>query len=132
MSFLNNKTNQTMRFTMYIDTLVNLIERRSLIMTDEQIIMRVSDIFSQMEANERLQKLATDNGLDVKNNVTLTEEAKNNLAVTIVSLLLAKRDNDVRYTALTKLGLQKRSIKTAIVNDYKDRAIALVDKYKSA
>ena len=101
-------------------------------MTDEQIIMRVSDIFSQMEANERLQKLATDNGLDVKNNVTLTEEAKNNLAVTIVSLLLAKRDNDVRYTALTKLGLQKRSIKTAIVNDYKDRAIALVDKYKSA
>ena len=101
-------------------------------MTDEQIIMKVGDLFSRMEANERLQKLASDNGLDVKNNITLTEEAKDNLAVTIVSLLLAKRDNDVRYVALTKLGLQKRSIKTAIVNDYKDRAMGLINQYKSA
>jgi hypothetical protein len=116
----------------FTDTLVNLIERRSLIMTDEEIIMRVGDLFSRMEANERLQKLATDNGLDVKNNITLTEEAKDNLAVTIVSLLLAKRDNDVRYTTLAKVGLQKRSIKTAIVNSYKDQAMALIERYKSA
>jgi hypothetical protein len=114
------------------DTLVNLIERRSLIMTDEEIIMKVGDLFSRMEANERLQKLATDNGLDVKNSVSLTEEAKDNLAVTIVSLLLAKRDNDVRYTTLAKVGLQKRSIKTAIVNSYKDQAMALIERYKSA
>jgi hypothetical protein len=51
-------------------------------MTDEEIIMKVGDLFSRMEANERLQQLATDNGLDVKNNITLTEEAKDNLAVT--------------------------------------------------
>ena len=100
-------------------------------MTDEEIIEKVGDLFSQMEANERLQKLATDNGLDVKNTISLTEEAKNNLAVTIVSLLLAKRDNDVRYTTLVKVGLKKRSIKTSIVNSYKDQAIALIDRYRS-
>jgi hypothetical protein len=100
-------------------------------MTDEEIIEKVGDLFSRMEANERLQKLATDNGLDVKNTISLTEEAKNNLAVTIVSLLLAKRDNDVRYTTLVKVGLQKRSIKTSIVNSYKDQAIALIDRYRS-
>ena len=118
-------------FCVFVHTLVNLIERRSLIMTDEEIIEKVGELFSQMEANERLQKLATDNGLDVKNTISLTEEAKNNLAVTIVSLLLAKRDNDVRYTTLVKVGLQKRSIKTAIVNSYKDQAIALIDRYRS-
>ena len=118
-------------FCVFVHTLVNLIERRSLIMTDEEIIEKVGDLFSRMEANERLQKLATDNGLDVKNTISLTEEAKNNLAVTIVSLLLAKRDNDVRYTTLVKVGLQKRSIKTAIVNSYKDQAIALIDRYRS-
>lgn len=101
-------------------------------MTDEEIIIKVGDLFSRMEANERLQKLATDNGLDVKNAVTLTEDAKDNLAVTIVSLLLAKRNNDVRYTTLTKVGLQKRSIKTSIVNAYKDEAMELIKKYKSA
>lgn len=101
-------------------------------MTDEEIIMKVGDLFSHMEANERLRKLATDNGLDVKNTIQLTEEAKENLAVTIVSLLLAKRENDVRYTTLTKVGLQKRSIKTAIVNSYKDQAMELINRYKSA
>ena len=100
-------------------------------MTDEDIIMRVGDLFSRMEANERLQKLATDNGLDVKNSISLKEYSKDNLAGTIVSLLLAKRDNDVRYTTLAKVGLQKRSIKTAIVNSYKDQAMSLIKRYKS-
>ena len=101
-------------------------------MTDEEIIMKVGDLFFFILANERLRKLATDNGLDVKNTIQLTEEAKENLAVTIVSLLLAKRENDVRYTTLTKVGLQKRSIKTAIVNSYKDQAMELINRYKSA
>lgn len=101
-------------------------------MTDEEIIAKVGDLFSRMNANERLQQLATNNGLDVKNNLTLTEEAKDNLAVTLVSLLLAKRDNDVRYTTLVKAGLQKRSVKTSIVNSYKDQAMALIERYKSA
>lgn len=100
-------------------------------MTDEEIIARVGDLFSKMEANERLQKLATDNGLDIKNGITLTEEAKDNLAVTIVSLLLAKRENDVRYTTLARVGLKKRSIKTAIVNSYKDQAMDLIKRYRS-
>lgn len=101
-------------------------------MTDEEIIKKVDILFSRMEANNRLQKLATDNGLDVKNNLTLTEDDKNNYAVTIVSLLLAKRENDVRYTTLKKVGLQKRTIRTSIVNSYKDKAIDLINRYKSA
>lgn len=101
-------------------------------MTDDDIIKKVGELFSRMEANERLQKLASDNGIDIKNSISLTEDAKDNLAVTIVSLLLAKRDNDVRYTTLTKVGLQKRSIKTAIVNSYKNQAMALIERYKSA
>lgn len=101
-------------------------------MTDEEIIKKVDILFSRMEANDRLQKLAMDNGLDVKNNLKLTEDDKNNLAVTIVSLFLAKRENDVRYATLKKVGLQKRTIRTSIVNSYKDKAIDLINRYKSA
>ena len=100
-------------------------------MTDEEIIMKVGDLFSRMEANERLQKLATDNGLDVKNSVTLTEEAKDNLAVTIVSLLLAKRENDANYKELVRVGIQRKSLRSAIVNSYKDKALDLIKMYKS-
>ena len=84
-----------------------------------------------MEENERLQKLAKANGLDVKNTIELTEDTKNNLAVSIVSLLLAKRENDVRYKTLSRVGLQKRTLKTEIVNAYKDKAMELISRYKS-
>lgn len=101
-------------------------------MSDEDIIRKVDVLFSKMEENERLQKLAKANGLDVKNTIELTEDTKNNLAVSIVSLLLAKRENDVRYKTLSRVGLQKRTLKTEIVNAYKDKAMELISRYKSA
>ena len=100
-------------------------------MSDEDIIKKVAVLFSKMEENERLQKLAKANGLDVKNTIELTEDTKNNLAVSIVSLLLAKRENDVRYKTLSRVGLQKRTLKTEIVNAYKDKAMELISRYKS-
>ena len=100
-------------------------------MTDEDIIKKVDILFSKMEENERLQKLAKANGLDVKNTIELTEDTKNNYAVSIVSLLLAKRENDVRYKTLSRVGLQKRTLKTEIVNAYKDKAMELISRYKS-
>ena len=100
-------------------------------MSDEDIIKKVDVLFSKMEENERLQKLAKANGLDVKNTIELTEDTKNNYAVSIVSLLLAKRENDVRYKTLSRVGLQKRTLKTEIVNAYKDKAMELISRYKS-
>lgn len=100
-------------------------------MSDEDIIKKVDVLFSKMEENERLQKLAKANGLDVKNTIELTEDTKNNYAVSIVSLLLAKRENDVRYKMLSRVGLQKRTLKTEIVNAYKDKAMELISRYKS-
>ena len=100
-------------------------------MSDEDIIKKVDVLFSKMEENERLQKLAKANGLDVKNTIELTEDTKNNLAVSIVSLLLAKRENDVRYKTLSRVGLQKRTLKTEIINAYKDKAMELISRYKS-
>lgn len=100
-------------------------------MSDEDIIKKVDVLFSKMEENERLQKLAKANGLDVKNTIELTEDTKNNQAVSIVSLLLAKRENDVRYKTLSRVGLQKRTLKTEIVNAYKDKAMELISRYKS-
>ena len=100
-------------------------------MSDEDIIKKVDVLFSKMEENEKLQKLAKANGLDVKNTIELTEDTKNNLAVSQVSLLLAKRENDVRYKTLARVGLQKRTLKTEIVNAYKDKAMELISRYKS-
>ena len=100
-------------------------------MSDEEIIKKVGDLFSKMEQNSKLYALAKMNGLDVKNNIELTEDTKDNLAVTIVSLLLAKRENDARYSELVKVGLQRKSIKSEIVNSYKDRALELIKSYKS-
>lgn len=99
-------------------------------MSDEEIIKKVGDLFSKMERDQKLHDLAKRNNLDVKNTIELTEDTKDNYAVTVIALLLAKRENDVRYKTLVRTGLQKRSIKAAIVNSYKDKAIELIKSYK--
>lgn len=101
-------------------------------MTDEEIINKLDYLFSRMEDNNRLKKLADENGLDIKNSIELTDEDKDNYAVTIVSLLLAKRNNDQEYQILKRVGLKRREVRTSIVNKYKNDAIDLIKKYKSA
>jgi hypothetical protein len=100
-------------------------------MSDEEIIKKVGDLFSKQEQDSKLYALAKMHGLDIKNNVELTEDTKDNLAVTIVSLLLAKRENDANYNELVRVGIQRKSLRSAIVNSYKDKALDLIKTYKS-
>lgn len=102
------------------------------IMDDDVIFSKVNVLMSKLKQNQDIQELAERNGMDVKNSVKLTEDTSNNIAISIIALLLAKREDDPRYRKLTKMGLKKRSLKTEIINDYKDDAIQLIAKYKSS
>ena len=99
-------------------------------MTDEQIIGCLNDFFAKFEQNRKLQDMALANGIDIKNAVRLTDEQKEALAVAYVALLLAKRERDSRYPILVKAGLEHRSLKAEIINDWKDQAIQLINKGK--
>lgn len=97
----------------------------------DAIFARVQKLFERMHQNQKLQKLAKENGMDVKNNAELTDDTINNLAVSIIALSLAKDANDPRYGKLVNTGLQKRSLKIEIINDYKDEANRLIGEYNN-
>ncbi|MGN1086455.1 MAG: hypothetical protein ACI4Q5_05415, partial [Porcipelethomonas sp.] len=67
-----------------------------------------------------------------KNSVKLTDDTIDNVAISVVSLLLAKRENDPRYQRLVNTGIQKRSLKTEIINAYKTQANQLINRYKAS
>ena len=95
-------------------------------MDNEVIFSKVQELLSKLEENQQLQKLAKENGLHVKNGVDLTEDTMNNIAVSVVSLLLAKQSGDPDYKRLVQTGVQKRSLKTELVNRYKNQANQLI------
>lgn len=95
-------------------------------MDNEVIFSKVQELLSKLEENQQLQKLAKENGLPVKNGVDLTEDTMNNIAVSVVSLLLAKQSGDPDYKRLVQTGVQKRSLKTELVNRYKNQANQLI------
>lgn len=99
--------------------------------SDEVIFSKVGELLNKLKSNQQLQELAEKNGLEVKNTVKLTDDAINNVAISVVSLLLAKRENDPRYRKLVNTGIQKRSLKTEIINTYKNQANQLIERYKS-
>jgi hypothetical protein len=99
---------------------------------DEVIFSHVSTLMERLRSNQKLQQLAEDNGLDIKNSVKLTDDTIDNVAISVIALLLAKRDGDVRYSKLVQTGVQKRSLKTEIVNSYKSQAKQLIEKYKKS
>lgn len=101
------------------------------IMNDDVIFSKVGELMTQLEKNQRLQELATSNGLDIKNTIKLTDENVENVAVSVISLLLAKRSNDPRYKTLVQAGLQKRTVKADIINSYKNQAIQVIKRYKA-
>lgn len=100
--------------------------------SDEVIFSKVGELLNKLKSNQQLQELAEKNGLEVKNTVKLTDDAINNVAISVVSLLLAKRENDPRYRKLVNAGIQKRSLKTEIINTYKNQANQLIERYKSS
>lgn len=100
----------------------------NVVITDEQIFAHVEKIMNNLEANQQLQQLAKDNGLDVKNSLELTNENKEKVAISVVALILAKRAGDPKYDMLVRTGLQKRSVKADIINSYKEEAKQLISK----
>lgn len=101
-------------------------------MTDDAIIGKVGEIMTNLERNRKLQELAKNNGLDVKNTIQFTEDTINNIAVAVVSLYLAKRTGDPDYPALVRAGMQHRKLKSDVINKYKDQANQLIDRYKTS
>lgn len=101
-------------------------------LNEDFIFSKLSEVMNKLKQNQQLQELADANGLNVKNSVKLTDDAINNVAVSVVALLLAKKSDDPRYRTLVNTGVQKRSLKTDIVNTYKNQANQLIEKYKQS
>lgn len=99
--------------------------------SNDFIFSRVGDVMRKLKQNQKLQALAKENGLDVKNTVEFTEDTINNIVVAIVALTLAQRDNDPDYAALVRAGMSHRGIKTRLINKYKDQANQLITAYKT-
>ena len=97
----------------------------------DAILNKVSVLFEKMHQNQKLQQLAEQNNLDIKNAIKLTDDNMMNVAVTLVALSLAKEANDPRYKKLVNTGLQKRSLKLEIINDYKKEANDIIKDYSS-
>lgn len=101
------------------------------IISDDEIFSKVTQLMSKLKTNQQLQELSEKNGLNVKNAVKLTDDTIENVAVSVTALLLAKRDNDPRYRNLVRMGMEKRSLKTEIINTYKNQANQLIERYKN-
>lgn len=100
-------------------------------MENEAIFSKVGEIMKKLDQNQKLQKLASDNGLDVTNTLHLTEETANNVAVAVVALSLAQQENDPDYAALVRAGLSHRKLKTEVINKYKNQANQMIMAYKN-
>lgn len=97
---------------------------------EDYIFSRVGDVMKKLNQNRKLQELATSNGLEVTNTLKLTEETSNNVAVAVVSLLLAQQQSDPDYDALVRAGMSHRKLKVDLINKYKNQANQMIDRYK--
>lgn len=101
-----------------------------MIMNDEEVFEKVKKLMDKLDRDQELQELAERNGLDVKSSIRLNPTTKDNVAVSVLALELARRSHDPKYRNLVQSGLQKRKLKTEIINQYKDQANQLIKKYR--
>lgn len=99
-------------------------------MNEEMIFQRIEKILERMNQKEQLQSLAKEKGLPI-NELELTNDTKNSVVLSVIALMLAKQEGDPRYRKLSDFGMQKRSLKVELINDYKQRANMLLNKYRS-
>lgn len=99
-------------------------------MNEQVILDHIGVILNKMHQNKQLQSLAKEKGLPVKG-LELNDDTEKQLSISVVALMLAKMEGDGRYKRLSDMGMQKRSLKVEIINDYKDRANMLLNKYKN-
>lgn len=98
---------------------------------DEQMIYnRIETILQKMSQKKQLQSLAKSNGIEL-NELELNDDTTDAVVVSVIALMLAKMDEDERYKKLCDFGMQKRSLKVEIINDYKQRANMLYNKFKN-
>lgn len=128
-SFLFSSLGRYYKFIQKGDDHMN--DENQAFLSDEDMIAKVDTLMDRINRNQQLQELSQRNGLDVKNSLILTEDTTNNIAVSVISLLLAQRSNDPRYQTLKQAGLQRRTVKADIINSYKDQANQLIARYKA-
>lgn len=96
-----------------------------------EIFAKIDTVLSGLREQQDLQKLAEKHGLNSRNAVKLTDDTIDNVLVAVIAQLLCKRSEDPRYNKLVTQGISKRSLKTEIINDYKNQAIQLINQYKT-
>lgn len=99
--------------------------------SDVDIFRKTTEVLDKLEQNQQLQQMAYENGIDTKNSCRLTAATKENIAVCVVSMLLAKQNNDPLCNDLVRFGMQHRNTKAQIVNKYKNEANALIKRYRN-
>lgn len=108
------------------------MEDESMFMNDEEVFDKVKKIMDKLDKDQELQELAERNNLDVKSSIRLNPTTKDNVAVSVLSLELARRAHDPKYHNLVRSGLQKRKLKAEIINQYKGQANQLIQKYRES
>ena len=103
-----------------------------MLMNDEEVFEKVKKLMDKLDRDQELHELAERNGLDVKSSIRLNPTNKDNVAVSVLALELARRSHDPKYRNLVQSGLQKRKLKTEIINQYKDQANSLIKKYRDS
>lgn len=98
---------------------------------DEQIFSHVQKMMNHLDQTNRLQQLAKDNGIEINNEIDLSEDNRKKVMVATTSLLIAKRNGDPDYDMLCRTGLQKREIKSRVINKYKDEAQQLINRVEN-
>ena len=98
---------------------------------DNSFFVKAKQLLDKLEQNEKLQQLASANGIDVKNSVKLNDTTKDNIATSVIALMLAKQNNDPRYADLVRFGMDHRQTKMAIINDYKTQANQIISRAKN-
>ena len=98
---------------------------------DQSFYTKARMILDKLEKNQKLQQLASANGIDVKNSTHLNEATKNNIATSVIALMLAKQNNDPRYNELVRLGMGHRQTKIDLINSYKDQANQIITRAKN-
>jgi hypothetical protein len=99
-------------------------------MNEEMIFQRIEKILERMNQKEQLQSLAKEKGLPI-NELELTNDTKDAVVLSVIALMIAMQEGDPRYRKLSDFGMQKRSLKVELINDYKQRANMLLNKYRS-
>jgi hypothetical protein len=98
---------------------------------DQSFYAKAKAMLDRMEKNQKLQQVASANGIDIKNSAKLTDATKNNISTSVIALLLAKHNNDPRYGELVKYGMDHRKAKIDLINAYKDQANQIIARAKN-